>query len=111
MTSRSSGGSGTERLHGAVVRVPELPANVSPYKETKEFDEHTVPAGLIRSHRTKAGVWGEIVVTAGHITYLLETEPEQRFSLTPDVSGVAAPEQPHRVIVPPGARFFVRFHR
>jgi tellurite resistance-related uncharacterized protein len=91
--------------------MPELPPDVAPYKETKEFDEYTVPAGLTRSHRTKAGVWGEIVVTAGHLVYVLETEPEQRSSLNPSVNGVAAPEQPHRVIVPPGGRFFVRFHR
>lgn len=36
-----------------------------PYKRTPTFDEHTIPAGLRRDHRTRAGVWGRIVVEAG----------------------------------------------
>ena len=30
------------------------------YKSTPVFDETTLPAGLRREHRTKAGVWGII---------------------------------------------------
>jgi tellurite resistance-related uncharacterized protein len=33
-----------------------------PYKTTPVFDENTLPGGLRKDHRTKAGVWGIIRV-------------------------------------------------
>ena len=39
-----------------------LPAEVVPYKRTPVFEQHSVPAGLLKRHSTKAGVWGKIVV-------------------------------------------------
>ena len=55
-----------------------LPANVFPYKRTPEFTESTVPAGLLRSHDTKDGVWGKIVVLEGTLLYrILEPAREE----------------------------------
>ncbi|MDG1688774.1 MAG: DUF1971 domain-containing protein [Gammaproteobacteria bacterium] len=34
-----------------------LPDNVTSCKKTSEFDEISVPKGLLKSHCTKAGVW------------------------------------------------------
>ena len=40
-----------------------------PYKSTPVFDENTLPAGLRKEHRTKAGVWGVIRVLEGRLRY------------------------------------------
>jgi tellurite resistance-related uncharacterized protein len=35
-----------------------LPKTVVAYKKTPEFTELTLPAGLLKDHQTKEGVWG-----------------------------------------------------
>jgi ferredoxin len=91
--------------------MPSLPEEVVEYRRTRVFDADSVPAGLLRSHRTKAGVWGEIVVTRGRVTYVIESSPPQSFELSPDVAGVVEPTQPHHVKVHGDAAFYVRFLR
>lgn len=91
--------------------MPRLPDGVVEYKRTKSFDAQTVPRGLLRSHNTKSGVWGEIVVERGHVTYVIETAPPKSFPLNVRVRGVVEPEQDHHVIVHAGASFHVRFLR
>jgi tellurite resistance-related uncharacterized protein len=42
-----------------------IPGNVVSYKKTPEFDETSIPKGLLKAHQTKDGVWGKIVVLEG----------------------------------------------
>jgi len=91
--------------------MPKLPADVSPYKQTSVFDAHSVPEGLKRSHKTKAGTWGEIVVEEGRVLYVLEDDDDTTITLVPGVVGVIGPERPHHVEPDDEARFFVRFSR
>ena len=51
----------------------------TPYKSTPVFDENTLPAGLRKEHRTKAGVWGVLTI------------------LDVEHPGLVMPEQPHFV--------------
>ena len=51
-----------------------LPRDAKPYRRTDTFTSATIPAGLLRSHATKAGVWGLIHVLQGHLVYRL-TDP------------------------------------
>ncbi|KAF3977134.1 MAG: DUF1971 domain-containing protein [Methylococcales symbiont of Iophon sp. n. MRB-2018] len=37
-----------------------LPKNVTAKKKTPEFDELSIPKGLLNEHQTKAGVWGKM---------------------------------------------------
>src|SRR5690606_6515324 len=99
------------RLPCRACRMPRLPPGVSEYKRTEEYDEHTIPAGLRRSHRLKAETWGEIVVTRGRLLYVLEDEGDLTFALRPGQPGVVAPRRPHHVEPQAGARFYVRFLR
>ena len=46
----------------------QLPDTVTSYKRTPEFNQDTVPAGLLAAHQTKAGTWGLIVVTIWQFT-------------------------------------------
>jgi tellurite resistance-related uncharacterized protein len=88
-----------------------LPTNVFPYKRTPEFTESTVPAGLLRSHHTKHGVWGKIIVLEGTLLYrILEPEIEE-ILLSTDRFGVVEPAVRHEVVPSAGVRFCVEFHR
>ena len=68
----------------------------APYKSTPVFDENTLPAGLRREHRTKAGVWGIIRVLDRSVRYhVLDPIPET--ILNSDHPGLVHPDQPHIV--------------
>jgi tellurite resistance-related uncharacterized protein len=88
-----------------------LPPDVAPYQRTREFSESTVPAGLLRSHTTKAGVWGRIQVLEGSLRYrILHLETEEHV-LTPGIAGIVEPEVPHEVEPLGEVRFYVEFLR
>ncbi|MGZ3275975.1 MAG: DUF1971 domain-containing protein [Caulobacteraceae bacterium] len=91
-----------------------LPANVRPYRRTPEFTEATVPAGLLRAHDTKPGVWGLIHVLQGCLAYRVTDprEPASETILTPEgESGVVEPAVLHEVEPLGPVRFYVEFHR
>lgn len=92
-------------------RMPRLPSDVAPYKNTGVFDARSVPAGLKRSHALEEDTWGEIVVEHGRVLYVLEDEGDMGVVLRPGVVGVIAPERPHHVELDEDARFFVRFSK
>jgi tellurite methyltransferase len=88
----------------------ELPAHLVIYKQTPEFTEATIPAGLMRDHTTRAGVWGRIVVLAGSLRYRVESLAVDQL-LGPGTPGIVAPEVPHSVAPEGPVRFFVEFLR
>jgi tellurite resistance-related uncharacterized protein len=76
-----------------------------PYKTTPVFDENTLPAGLRKEHRTKAGVWGIIRVIQGRLKYRI-LNPLSETILDVDRPGYVTPEQPH-LVEPMGAMHMV----
>ncbi len=60
------------------------------------FDEHSLPAGLRREHRTKLGVWGVIRVLEGRLRYEV-LDPVSETILDPAHPGLVLPNIPHRV--------------
>ena len=91
-------------------RMPEPPDGVVEYRRTASFTEATIPAGLLRDHRTATGVWANIVVEAGSLEYTLNS-PRRTFLLTSEQPGVAPPMEPHPVNVVGPVRFHVEFLR
>ncbi len=89
----------------------ELPSEYAPYKRTAELDQASIPAGLLRDHSTKAGVWGVIHVVAGGLRYIVEAPLARELLLDPTTRGVVVPEVLHRVEPVGDVRFFVEFHR
>ena len=65
-----------------------------PYRVTPVFDQHSLPAGLRREHRTKPGVWGLIRVLDGRVRLV---KPTGVSVLTPERPGLVEPEEPHWV--------------
>ncbi|WP_017931098.1 DUF1971 domain-containing protein [Robiginitomaculum antarcticum] len=85
---------------------PPLP---QPYKCTPIFDENTLPAGLRKTHRTKAGVWGIIRVLQGRLRYRI-LDPVSETVLDIAHPGRVMPGQPH-LVEPLGAmRMLVEFY-
>ena len=80
----------------ASMSLPTAPSSKVPYKCTPIFDETTLPAGLRREHRTKAGVWGVIRVFEGRLRYQV-LEPNSEMILEPGHPGLLLPDQPHLV--------------
>ena len=72
----------------------ELPADAVPTRRTRSFTADTVPAGLLRDHRTRAGVWGRIVVEHGQLRY---TSEGVDLVLGADEAVVTGPQETHAV--------------
>ena len=81
----------------------------TPYKRTPEFDEHTLPAGLRKEHRTKPGVWGVIRVLEGRVRYHV-LDPASVVILDADHPGLVLPGVPHSVEPVGPMRMFVEFY-
>ncbi len=88
----------------------ELPDHVTPYRRTPDFTHDSVPKGLLRDHKTRAGVWGKIHVLAGSVVYHVQGRAKP-IALTPERPGIIAPEALHRVEPSADALFFVEFLR
>jgi tellurite resistance-related uncharacterized protein len=78
------------------VRALPNPSTSAPYKSTPVFDENTLPVGLRREHRTKAGVWGVIRMLEGRVRYRV-LDPISETILDADHPGLVLPDQPHLV--------------
>lgn len=102
-----SGKLGTE-LDCLLCNMASLPPGLARYKQTPSFDEQTVPAALLGEHRTKADVWGEIIVEEGRLEYSCDRGV---FVLRPGVVGIVEPERVHHVRPLGPVRFHVCFLR
>ncbi|MDA0978297.1 MAG: DUF3565 domain-containing protein [Proteobacteria bacterium] len=47
----------------------EFPEDLTSYRRTPDFDETSIPAGLLKDHSTKTGTWGLIRVQSGELQY------------------------------------------
>ncbi len=88
-----------------------LPAHLELYHRTEEFTENTVPKGLLKDHRTKANVWGRIVVSEGVLRYIIQNGLDEDNILSPEVSGVVEPQVFHFIKPEGRVRFHVEFYR
>lgn len=89
----------------------QLPNTVAPYKRTPEFDELTVPKGLLHEHQTKESVWGTIVVLEGRLEYTINEPLSEVIILEPGAVGIVEPTVRHQVKPLGKVRFYVEFHR
>ena len=88
----------------------EIPETFRLHRCTPEFDEHSVPAGLLADHTTATGVWGRIVVARGELEYCVQGLADVML-LDADNPGVVIPEQPHRIRPVGPVSFHVEFWR
>ena len=89
----------------------QLPPGLTSYKRTPEFSEATIPAGLLREHKTRAGVWGRIHVTSGSLRYRILEPTLEEHILDEATFGIVEPDVLHEVEAIGRVRFFVEFLR
>jgi len=87
-----------------------LPDQLVVINKTPEFDQDSIPAALLKSHKTKPGVWGKINVLEGELVYRILEPSVQETVLVPSTFGVVSPEVPHEVQPKGNVRFFVEFY-
>jgi hemoglobin len=97
------------RFHQGKSTLAARPVSREPYRSTPEFDQDTLPAGLRRDHRTKAGTWGVIRVLEGRLRLHWADPPATR-ELAAGDTAVVAPEQTHWVEPVGPMRMRVDFH-
>ena len=87
-----------------------LPASAKAYQRTPVFTQDTVPASLLKDHKTKAGTWGVITVVSGRLQF---TVPSLGLETTLEAgeTGIAEPEVTHRVEPQGPVAFYVEFWR
>ena len=88
-----------------------LPKGLEAYKQTPVFTEHTVPKALLKDHRTKAGVWGKIVVLSGALEYAISEPEREVLRLDAHCFGVVEPQIYHYVKALGEVSFYVEFYR
>ena len=88
-----------------------LPKNASPYKRTPEFNQDTVPKGLLKSHNTKAGTWAKIVILDGQLLYRILQPETEEIVLDKNRFGVVEPEILHEIEPIKMVRFYVEFYK
>lgn len=90
---------------------PQLPDGLEQVRTTDVFDNTTVPAGLLRAHRVADGVWGNLVVHTGTVTFIFDDEPDHPITARAGDSVAIPPARQHHVELDEPATFAVEFHR
>lgn len=88
-----------------------LPDNLSPIRKTPEFNETSIPKGLLKAHQTKKDVWGKIVILEGKLQYKINEPEEEIILLDPDNWGVVEPTTLHEVKPLGAVKFYVEFYQ
>ena len=89
----------------------EWPEGLVSHRRTKVMDEESAPAGLLRAHSTKRGVWAKIHVLGGELGYWIEQPINTCFTLAKGQVGIIVPEVRHCVALSGTVKFFVEFWR
>ena len=99
----------------------EFPEGLELVRSTGEFDETSVPAGLLSAHRIASGVWGRLVVRSGELVFVVEDDPARAAGEHIDTDERRTVSEGESVVIPPGlvhhvelvgpVAFRIEFHR
>jgi cupin 2 domain-containing protein len=91
--------------------VIELPVGLELARTTPDFDETTVPQGLLAPHQVAEGVWGRLVVLSGSLTFCFEDDVFAGRLLEAGDDQVIPPVRPHHLEIDGPVSLHVEFHR
>ncbi len=99
----------------------DLPHGLELVRTTGEFDETSVPGGLLSSHRIASGVWGRLVVRSGALVFVVEDDPTRSTGAPTDLEERRTVGAGENVVIPPAlvhhvelvgpVAFRIEFHR
>jgi len=103
----------TERV-GAPLNCPlcdraELPDGLRLARSSPDWDEHTIPAGLLRTHRVASGTWGLLRVHEGRLQFVMVCDPALNVILEPQSAQAIPPDVRHYVAPLGPVRFSIDF--
>ena len=87
----------------------ELPDGLRRVRSSPEWNEHTIPAGLLRTHRVASGTWGRIVVRDGRLWFTASTAPALHVIVGAGAFQAIPPDVDHRVGPLGSVRFCIDF--
>ena len=86
-----------------------LPKGVEKYSQSPVFKAGQVPERLQKSHTTKEGVYGRLVVSAGEVEFFLTGQTAPLAVIKPGDAFIILPREEHFVRVSEDAEFCVEF--
>jgi tellurite resistance-related uncharacterized protein len=87
-----------------------LPDGLVHLRTTPEFDEHSVPSGLLGAHRVAPGVWGLLRVRSGSVDFVFEDGATPPRRVGAGDSQVIPPGDRHHLELVGSVTFVVEFH-
>jgi tellurite resistance-related uncharacterized protein len=87
----------------------ELPEDLRWVRRSVEWSEHTVPGGLLRSHRLAEGTWGLLGVLSGRLGFRAATDPPIDEVLVAGATQAIPPGVAHEVRLIGPTRFGIDF--
>ena len=89
----------------------KLPNNLSSYKRTSDFNETTMPKGLLKAHQTPDSVWAKIIVLKGTLEYSINSKVPETIMLDKDNIGIIEPFVLHQVKAIGEVVFYLEFYK
>ena len=91
-----------------------IPAHWTIQRSTPFFTKETVPAALLSHHNTAAGVFGQLCVMEGTVTYFgfadsEAKEPELKVVINAGLFATSPPQYWHRIEMSDDAQFNINF--
>lgn len=93
------------------MRPQTLPPGAVLYKTVGPFDADSLPDGLKRAHRLKAGAWGLLTLQKGEIAFVWDDADGGEILLSAPATIVVPPEIPHHLRLAGPFRLSIGFHR
>ena len=90
---------------------PQLPDGLEHVRTTDVFGNTTAPAGLLRAHRVADGVWGNLVVHTGTVTFVFDDDPDHPITASAGEAVAIPPARQHHLELDEPATFAIEFHR
>jgi tellurite resistance-related uncharacterized protein len=75
----------------------ELPDGLRLVRSSKEWDERTIPPGLLHANHVASGTWGRILVRRGRLQFVASTAPPISLVLGPGSTQAIPPDVEHHV--------------
>lgn len=91
-----------------------IPSHWRVKRSTPFFTKDSVPSALLTHHNTASGIYGQICVMQGTVTFYgfageAATEPEQEIVINAGEFAVSPPQYWHKVVLSDDAQFNINF--
>lgn len=91
-------------------RGPPMPESARCYRLIGPFEADTVPAGLLRRHDLKPGVWGLLRIVAGAVRFRWDDEAAGSRLLVAGDTMLVPPTVPHHLEIEGPVTLTIAFH-